>query len=88
MKLVTTSKFSFSPLSSQRLKIWRPKFTHKEANKNLPKLSKQARRKTLLNNNYSSGLNNGVVLNKCVGWIFCSSFIGENSCLWKNFESY
>ena len=36
----------------------------------------------------SSGLNNDVVLNKRVGWIFSLPFIGENACLWKNFKSY
>jgi hypothetical protein len=36
---------------------------------------------------YSSGLNNSVVLNKRVGWIFCSPFIDENACLWKNLKS-
>ena len=35
-----------------------------------------------------SGPNNGVVLNKHVGWIFSLPFIGENACLWKNFKSY
>ena len=35
-----------------------------------------------------SGPNNGVVLNKRVDWIFCSPFISENACLWKNFKSY
>ena len=35
----------------------------------------------------SNGQNNWVVLNKCVGWIFCSTFIGENACLWKIFKS-
>ena len=29
---------------------------------------------------YSSGPNNSVVLNKCVGLIFCSHFLGENEC--------
>ena len=33
-------------------------------------------------------LNNSVVLNKCVGLIFCSPFIGENECFWENFKSY
>ena len=28
---------------------------------------------------YSSGPNNDVVLNKHVGWIFCSLFIGEDA---------
>ena len=36
---------------------------------------------------YSSGPNNGVVLN-CVGWIFSSPFIGENACLRENSKSY
>ena len=35
---------------------------------------------------YSSGPNNGVVLNKPVGWIFCSPSIVENPGLWKNFK--
>ena len=37
---------------------------------------------------YSSGPNNCVVLNKRVGWIFCSPLAGQNSCLWKIFKSY
>ena len=37
---------------------------------------------------YSNGPNNGVVLNKRVGWLFCSPFIGEHECLWENFKSY
>ena len=36
--------------------------------------------------NYFSGLNNDVVLNKRVGWIF--SLPGKNACLWKIFKSY
>ena len=28
---------------------------------------------------YSSGPNNSVALNECVGWIFCSPFMGENA---------
>ena len=32
---------------------------------------------------YSSGPNKGVVLNKRVGLIFCSPFIGENECFGK-----
>jgi hypothetical protein len=36
---------------------------------------------------YSSCLNNSVVLNKRVGGIFFSPFVGENACFWKNFKS-
>ena len=36
---------------------------------------------------YFSGPNNGVVLNKCVGWIFSLSFIGE--CMFmENFQIF
>ena len=35
-----------------------------------------------------SGPNNGVDLNKCVGWIFCLPFISEDASLWKNFKLY
>ena len=34
---------------------------------------------------YSKGPNNGVVLNKRVGWLFCLPFIGEHECLWEFF---
>ena len=36
---------------------------------------------------YSSGPNNSVVLNKRVGWIFCSTFIGEKSISVEKFQS-
>ena len=39
-------------------------------------------------NSYSSGPNNSVVLNKRVGLIFCSPFIGEKECFGGNFKSY
>ena len=37
---------------------------------------------------YSSGPNNGVVLNKRVGGIFCSPLIGGNACWSEDFKSY
>ena len=37
---------------------------------------------------YSSDPNNSLVLNKPVGGIFFSVFIGENACLWENFTTY
>ena len=37
---------------------------------------------------YSTGPNNSVALNKPVGGIFFSPFLGENACFGENFNSY
>ena len=43
---------------------------------------------SVLQRQYSSGPINGVALNKRVGWIFCSHFIGEHARLLKDFKFY
>ena len=54
---------------------------------NVRKLQITYSRWTNTSEEYSTGPNNSGVLNKRVGGIFFSPFVGENACFWKNFKS-